>query len=95
MLKNAKQPTKNFEEVLASRNLGITNKTVAEQEGVVPLIQTPPPRREGSNLVVTIDEGEYYKGLEENQYNVIGMLSVRRGDPYLSTIDLRKKLQDV
>lgn len=45
--------------------------------------------------MVTIDEGEYQKGLEDNKYNIIGRVTMRRGDPLPSTLDLRKKLESV
>lgn len=65
-----------------------------EEDDVVKIIQTPPPQV-GGNITVTIDEGEYIKGVQEHQFNVIGRLSIRQGESYLSTMGLRKKLEVV
>lgn len=58
----------------------------------VPLISTS-PQVEGGNVTVTIDEGEYKKGLEENRHNVIGRLSLPKGEQLLTTLDLKMKLE--
>lgn len=39
------------------------------------LIQTPEPQVEGGNVSVVLDEEEYSKGLEDNQFSALGRLS--------------------
>lgn len=59
-----------------------------------PITQTLPPQLEGGNLVVTIDEEEYIKGLKESKYNAIGILCMRRGYLPLLTLELKKKCEE-
>lgn len=47
----------------------------------MPLTETQPPQLEWGNLIVAIDES--LKDLEDNKYNVIGRVSMRRGDSML------------
>lgn len=56
------QQTRSFAEVAASN----------EKQPI--LIQSSLQRLEGGNIVVDIDEGEYLKGVRENQFSIIGRL---------------------
>lgn len=83
-----KQLMKSYAEILTGKQPSST--VDVEEEEAVPLILTPLPQMEGGNVTFTIDESEYNKGLEINQYNVIGRLSMRKGDSVLNTLELRK-----
>lgn len=82
---------KSFAEILSGKQSVIE----IEEEAAVPLIKVQPPQLEGGNLTVIIDEGEYMKRVEDNKYNVIGRVNMKKGDPLLSTLELRKKLESV
>lgn len=44
------------------------------------------------NIVVEIDEEEYYKGIVELKYNITGKLTISRGIEGPSTMEIKRKL---
>lgn len=87
------QMTKSFAEIVTGRRL--EQASLSKEGGAVLIIQTLPLQMEGGIIIITIDKEEYTNGLLDNQFNVIGRLSWRKGDPFLSTMELRNKLESV
>lgn len=56
------------------------------------LLSSPTPQLEGGNLVVKINDEEYREGVEDNKFNIIRRLQIRRGDHLMSTLGLKEKL---
>lgn len=58
----------------------------------IPLNSVPMLRIEGDNITVQIDEGGYRKGIEDNQFSVVGRLGLHKGDLPPYTFCLKQKL---
>lgn len=74
------QQTKTFAQVLQGSLSG------------APLSVSRPPRVEGGNVIVEVDQKDYEQECRECQYDVIGRVVLQKGDKPYSTNELKTKL---
>lgn len=58
----------------------------------VPIKPIPPPRYEGGNVIVEVDDEDYEKEVRQCQFDVIGRIIMQKGDRPYSTLEIFDKL---
>lgn len=65
-----------------------------EKSNSIPLKQIPNPKVVSGNAVVEVDADEYQRGVQQPKLSVIGKLSLHRGDPIPTTMEVKSKLAE-
>lgn len=71
------------------------NSNTSEKDNgqdTIPLKLVCLPRLEGGNVIVEIGEDEYYKGVNDLQFSMVGRLILKKGETPPTTIELQTKL---
>lgn len=67
-------------------------EALSRSSEVVPIRPLPPPRFEGGNIIVEVDEEDYANKVLQCQFDVIGRIILQRGDNPYMTLELFDKL---
>lgn len=59
------------------------------------MLKESPPRVEGGNIAVTVDEDEYAFGVAEFRYSLFGRLVLSKGVKPIKIKDLKKRLSTI
>lgn len=67
---------------------GVNSNNCADEsdKGALSMKSAIGPRFEGGNVVVEVDADEYYKGVQDLRFSVVGRLTVQRGENLPTTI---------